>query len=183
MIDHFDLVTDFKVFYQYINALGPEVPVLRIKILDKTKLKSNHYWLMALLGKLPTLQIVKLQKSASMHCGADMYKFLLKGFTYMQQNSRSLRKIEMNGVLANSEDFLYPILKTQPTLTILKFANSGITQAESKAIGKVLADFIDVREVDLTNCKLRLEHAKDIADGIMRAKKLEVFKAGLNPDM
>lgn len=85
----------------------------------------------------------------------------------------------MNNMLTASGDYLYPILKTQPELTILKFNNmSTMHTRDSKAIGKVLADFMNIREVDVSNCGMSAANAKDIADGIMRAKKLEVFKAG-----
>lgn len=46
-----------------------------------------------------------------------------------------------------------------------------------------MADFRDIRELDISNCQLGLTSTKEIADGLMRAKKLEVLKAGNNPEM
>jgi len=63
MLEHFLVTLDFKLFYKFINDLGSEISVLRIPALDKTKLKSNHYWLMTLLGRMPNLQAVKFHRN------------------------------------------------------------------------------------------------------------------------
>ena len=55
MLEHFIVTLDFKLFYKFINDLGSEISVLRIPALDKQKLKSNHYWLMTLIGRMPSL--------------------------------------------------------------------------------------------------------------------------------
>lgn len=59
MLDYFGQSLDFKIMYKYINALGSEIPVLRVNIVKKTQLKSNNYWIMALVGKMPALQVLK----------------------------------------------------------------------------------------------------------------------------
>ena len=58
-----------------------------------------------------------------------------------------------------------------------------MTNNDAKAIGKVLADFKHIRELDLTNCGLNVNTTKDIADGLMRAKQLEIIKMGQNLSM
>lgn len=59
MQSNFDRILDFEVFYEYINKLGSQLEVLKVAILDKTKIKSNHYWMMVLLTKLTKLRVVK----------------------------------------------------------------------------------------------------------------------------
>jgi len=78
---------------------------------------------------------------------------------------------------------LYSCLKTQPEIKVLKFNNTSLLPAEAKAIGKVLADFKNIAELDISNCQLNAPKAKDIADGLMRAKKLEILKFGNNPSI
>ena len=51
-----------------------------------------------------------------------------------------------------------------------------MTREDCKAIGKVLSDFKNIRELDLSNTQISLEHSKEIADGLMRAKQLEIIK-------
>jgi hypothetical protein len=41
---------------------------------------------------------------------------------------------------------------------------------DAKAIGHVLADFKNIKELDVRNCNLTLQLVKEIADGLMRAK-------------
>lgn len=55
MLQHFVFTLDFKLFYKFINDLGSEISVLCIPAMDKMKIKSNHYWLMTLLGRMPCL--------------------------------------------------------------------------------------------------------------------------------
>ena len=76
MLAHFDISLDFKLFYKFINDLGNEISILRIPDLNKTKIKSNHYWLQALLGRLPKLRAVKFTQKTGRRLGADFFNFM-----------------------------------------------------------------------------------------------------------
>ena len=52
----------------------------------------------------------------------------------------------------------------------LKVNKGTISLEDAKAIGKILADFKCIRELDVSNCGLDTTTTKDIADGLMRAK-------------
>jgi hypothetical protein len=41
MLANLSITADFKLLYDYIEKLGPEIQVLRVGTIDKTKLKSN----------------------------------------------------------------------------------------------------------------------------------------------
>ena len=186
MLANFDKLLDFGVFYDYVNKLGDSVQVLRVRTLNKTKLKSNHYWIMVLMTKLTKLRVVKIHGSSNAYVGPDFYKFLLKGMNYMAKDGRQLQKIELNallGVSSSSGDYLYPCLKPHQNLVSLDFSNQVISTEDAKAIGKVLADFRQVRELNLTNANLNTTTTKEIADGLMRAKQLEVLILHRNPAM
>lgn len=82
-------------------------------------------------------------------------------------------KFEIQNMLGtNSADYLYQCLKTVPELRVIKFTNLILTQKDAQAIGKVLSDFKNIIEVDVTNTGLDHDKAKEIADGLMRAKQL-----------
>lgn len=186
MISNFDKILDFKVFYEYVNKIGAQQQVLRAQIIKKTALKSNHYWIMVLLSKLPNLRVLKLHGNVMAHCGPDFFKFLQKGMNYMAKEGRGLQKICMNNLLgktASSGDFLYPCLKPNTDLLSLNFSNCGLSADDAKAIGKVLADFRFIREVNLSNAGLTQSTTKDVADGLMRAKQLEILKLADNTSM
>ena len=60
MLQSFDKFLDFALFYEYVNKLGDSLEVLRVRTLNKTKMKSNHYWVMVLMTKLTKLRVLKL---------------------------------------------------------------------------------------------------------------------------
>jgi hypothetical protein len=62
LIGYFSNLLDFKILYRYLDAMASEIPVLRICVLDKTQLKSNHYYLMTIIGKMSGLKTLKLHK-------------------------------------------------------------------------------------------------------------------------
>ena len=141
---------------------------------------------MVLMTKLTKLRVVKIHGSSNAYVGPDFYKFLLKGMNYMAKDGRQLQKIELNallGVSSSSGDYLYPCLKPHQNLVSLDFSNQVISTEDAKAIGKVLADFRQVRELNLTNANLNTTTTKEIADGLMRAKQLEVLILHRNPAM
>jgi len=43
---------DFEMLYEYIKTFEKELTCIKLKFIDKSSLKSNHYWLMALIPKL-----------------------------------------------------------------------------------------------------------------------------------
>lgn len=184
MLDTLSTTCNFPLMYEYINKLGTEIPVLRVSIIEKTKLKSNHYWLMAVIGKMSALKVLKLHLPTGIKFGGEGFKFLLKGFNYMHENGRMLDKIYFNRILGqNSEEYLYPCLKQQTELQVLNFNGVVLNINDAKAIGKVLTDFKQIRELNLTDSGLVLTTVKEIADGLMRAKQLEVLKVGSNTQM
>jgi hypothetical protein len=54
---------------------------------------------------------------------------------------------------------------------------------DCKAIGKILSDFLHIKELEITNSKISDSHAKEIADGLMRAKNIEILKLRNNPSL
>ena len=51
----------------------------------------------------------------------------------------------------NSGDYLYSIIKTTPNVQVLNFKNNILSLKDCKAIGKVLSDHKNIKELDLTN--------------------------------
>lgn len=181
MLQYFPQHQDFKLFYKYIDAIGPHLHTLRVKILDKKKFKSNNYYLMALIGRLRALKVLKLHKDAIVYLGVDGFKYMQKGFKYFQESEGSLVKLQINNILgATSDEYLYACLKCLPELRILKVNDQTLSIKDAQTIGRVLSDFKNIQELDLTNCNLDQQKSKDIADGLMRAKQLQIIKMAKN---
>lgn len=109
------------MFYNYINVMGPLIHTLRLKILNKSQFKSNNYYLMALIGRLKDLKVLKIHKDSLIMLGMDGFKYLHKGFKYFSENNGQLVKLQINNILGfYSEEYLYACLKCLPELRILK---------------------------------------------------------------
>lgn len=170
MLENFLHTLDFKLFYRFLTEIGSEIQVLRIPALDKTKLKSNHYWLMTLLGRLPNLRSVKFHRGKQT-VTPDFYKFMSKGMSYMKKEGRDLKQLVFDrDMLGRAHENFYSVLKFHPNLMSLKCNNTILSIEEAKAIGKVLADFKFIKELDVSKANLDLNTSKEIADGLMRAK-------------
>ena len=128
---------------------------------------------MTLLGKLPNLKGVKLHRDNSIQTNVDYFKFLQKGMSYMAKDGHHLEMIQFENLLTRRQaesELLFSILKHHPNLICLKINRGSISMEDAKAIGKILADFKCVRELDVSNCGLDTSTTKEIADGLMRAK-------------
>ena len=102
----------------------------------------------------------------------------------MAKEGRQFEKLQMNKMLgthASPGDNLFPCMKPHQNLLSLDFSGQNLTLDDSKAIGKVLADFRQVRELNLQNAGLTDTTIKEIADGLMRAKQLEILNIADNP--
>lgn len=75
---------------------------------------------------------------------------------------------------------MYACLKCLPELRVLKLNDQAISLKDAQTIGRVLSDFKAIQEIDLTNCYLDQQKSKEIADGLMRAKQLQVIKMAKN---
>lgn len=115
-------------------------------------------------------------------CNADGYKFLTKAIGYFQKNGGKLLKYQ-HKLQGQSGEYLYQILKCNPSLIVLSFKHIFLTLHDAKAIGKVLTTFADIRELDLTDTNITVAHGKEIADGLIKAKKLEYIKIGQNKEL
>lgn len=71
-----------------------------------------------------------------------------------------------------TQDNLYPCLKCNPEIRVLNFEKYRVTAQDCKAIGKVLSDFKNIKELNMSDTYLDNVKSKDIADGLMRAKSL-----------
>jgi hypothetical protein len=136
------------------------------------------------LGRLPKLRAVKFNQKTGRRLGSDFFKFMQKGMSYMHKEGRQLEMLTFDNILgAVSKEHLFGVLKNHPNLICLKINRGTLSIDDAKAVGKILADFKCIRELDVSNSGLNLQTTKEIADGLMRAKQLEIFRAGSNPAM
>ena len=51
------------MIYEFIKTYGEHLETINFSMVDKTSLKSNNYWLMAIIPKLKNLKNIKLLAS------------------------------------------------------------------------------------------------------------------------
>lgn len=185
LVKHVQLNYNFEFIYEFVKLFKDDLTCIKLQLLDTTHLKSNNYYLMAIIPKLTKLKILKLYKDPdSLAFGKNGINFLQKAFNFFTKNGGELSKYEFgHGINSLTQDFMYAQLKQMANLQVLKITNYQIKRDESKAIGKYLSDHLSMKELDLTDTQLSTDCAKDIADGLMRAKNLEILKLANNPNL
>lgn len=74
----------------------------------------------------------------------------------MTENGRGLKKIKFHNFSGNADvgDKMYSILKQLESLKSIDLSNFSLREQETKAVGKVLAAFKGIQELNLSNCCL-----------------------------
>lgn len=170
MLRDLGLNQNFELIYEYIKTFGEHLESINFRIIDKTSLKSNHYWLMAIIPKLTKLKQFTIIAENDQPATQDMFKFLSKAFSYYQKNGGKLTKYTHRIRQPLNSALLYQVLKCIPDLQVLCFRGTYLGIQDCKDIGKVLSDFKFISELDLTDTSISKVHGKEIADGLIRAK-------------
>jgi Ran GTPase-activating protein (RanGAP) involved in mRNA processing and transport len=178
MLKYFPDHKCFKTFYNYINSMKAHITCLRVSLLDKTKFKSNNYYLQALIGRMDKVKNFKFHKDLmNNNHGLDSFKSMEKGFTYFQKSGGALEQLNFSDVVnSNVDEYFYTYFKTQPSLRVLRFSHNAFSEKNAQVLGKVLSDFKHIQELEINDCRLNVRMGREIADGLMRAKQLELLK-------
>ena len=164
---------DFEILYEYIKTFKKDLTSIKLKMIAITHLKSKNYWLMSLIPKLTSLKTLILYQNEDQYSYhyEDLYKYLAKAMAYFSKNGGALEKFHMANMSNNeNNDLLYQSFKCIKDIQILSLMGTTLTKEDGKAIGKILSDFKNIRELDLRKCQLGANNSKEIADGLMRAK-------------
>ena len=103
-------------------------------------------------------------------------KYMVKGFKYFKKNEGSIKKFVLRNVAYFQEDKFMTCLRECPDLESLHIQSSTLQLETCKNIGKILSDYKNIRELDLSFSTVYMQYAKEIADGLMRAKRIEVIR-------
>ena len=174
-LDTFPLMGDFKPLYDYLHAVNGRVKSLFLRIQYKRLLKSGYYWYMVILSKMVGLETLIISDVEN-RLGST-YKHLVKGFNNFAEKGGKLKKLFLHQCYTNYlTGGIYKILRNLPELEAIQTFGSNLGDDSGLSFGKILSENKNVRELDLSNTSYSDKVAKDIADGLMRAKMLEVLK-------
>ena len=180
-MEMFNFNPDFKKFYAMLDIIAPHAKCLSIMIILKKNIKSGYHWLTAMLSKLLSLTTLKLYTRGIAGVSPEVMKCFYKGICNFQKDGGKLRRIEFNRMPVLTDQKLLLSLRNLPDLKIIVFKGVYVSQPIAAILNKVLTDFKFIQELDLTDCKLTVPCGKEIADGLMRAKQMEIFRIGNNP--
>lgn len=160
-----------------MKLFADELESVKVNLLDTVHLKSNNYYLMSIIPKLKNLRVLKVYKQLSYAFGKNGVNFLQKALNYLTKNGGSIKKFEFgHGIDSINEDFFFGYLKQMPELIVLKINDYPLMAKDTKAIGKFLSNYNSIKELDLSRTSMSTDVAKEIADGLMRAKNIEILK-------
>jgi Ran GTPase-activating protein (RanGAP) involved in mRNA processing and transport len=174
---------DFKTFHKYLDILAPHVSCLCLLIGAKKGIKSGYHWLTSILTKLPKLTTFKLYANELYGISLEIIKCLQKGANNFVKANGKLLKLEIDRVRSLYDQKLLPFFKTFPDLRVINMNQMNVTQAIGSVLNKVLTNFKNIQELNLVDCKMDLDAGKEIADGLMRAKQLEILRIAKNPNL
>jgi Ran GTPase-activating protein (RanGAP) involved in mRNA processing and transport len=178
----FPMMDNFKSLYDYLHAVNGRVKCLFLRIQYKRSLKSGYYWYMVILSKLTSMETLIISDVEN-RLGST-YKYLLKGFSNFYTNGGKLKKLFLHQAHTSYlQGGLYKMMKNLPDLESIQTLGSNLHIEAGVAIGKILSDNKSIRELDLSDTTYYDQIAKDIADGLMRAKMLEVLKLRNNTSL
>ena len=172
---------DFKRFYSLMELISPYVKCLCIAVLPKKNIKSGYHWLTALLTGFTKLNTLKLYTKGIGGITFDVMKCLQKGMNNFKEGGGKMLKIEFDRMPVLTDQKLLVALRSIPDLRVISMKGLYVSYQIAAILNKVLTDFKFIQELDLTDCKLNVQCGKEIADGLMRAKQMEILRLSQNP--
>jgi len=182
---------NFKDFYTKLHCTAKFVTSLVIPIVSVKNIKSGHYYLTALLSHLTGLkQLQIVGPVASSQLTLPALKAISKGFNNFIKEGGVLDEIiynKFNITVSNineiSEQLWHPLRQLADIKTITIKGNNMLYFKGGKALSDIVTTHKNLRELNIINASLNDAQAKEIADGLMRAKQIEVLNLSYNTSL
>ena len=175
-IKYFRYIGDFKYLYLLLDKFEPLIQHINLYIFKNVDLKSDYNYLRAIISKLKCLKQLNL---IFIEDGSiKTIKNILKGINnYINEGG----KLDNLGIFLNSGSSMYShkdynmltIIDKLNHLKVLDLSNTRLDINSSLRIRNHLYYFKTIEVLIMQNCNLTDVMAKEIADGIMKAKSLE----------
>ena len=181
---------DFKKLYCLLERAQGVVESLCLPVIPKSHIKSGHYWMMVVLGKLTSLKhlcIYTPYKTETL--GLDGFKYLVKGLNNFKDAGGKLEKLTVIrtelGLSGQYDEKFAQTLRIVggDSLRSVSLQDVHVSKGMAMALAKLLSDNKRITELDLSKCNLGINEVKEVADGLMRAKQLQRICLAGNPNM
>ena len=179
---------NFKDFYTKLQSTSKFVTSLVIPIVSVKNIKSGHYYLTALLSHLTSLKHLQIVGPvASSQLTLPALKALNKGFNNFIKDGGVLDEIIYNrfnitqsNINEVSEQLYHPLRQLTDIKIVTIKGNNMLYFKGGKALSDIVTTHKNLRELNIINANLNDAQAKEIADGLMRAKQIEVLNLSYN---
>ena len=178
---------DFKSLYRRLDAVAPIITNLTLYITSSSSLKSGYYYLCSVLSFLKKLRVLTIQNKGLE--GSIPYKAavnLKKGFSKLNKDDESkLVKLRVKNCnflnQNNTSEAMLEIFTNIPKLVSLDLDTTNLLLLkQAKFANMVIVNHPNIRELRVVRAANTDQVAKSIADGLMRAKKLEYLQYNHN---
>jgi hypothetical protein len=174
---------DFKVLYQKLELVSEKLTTFTLYITPSNKLKSGYFYLCAVLSKLTHVKVLKLKTKYMESNPIISYKAinnLKKGFFKLAEESKTLTKIRISNCKflnqAIVSDAVLEIFSSISNLSSIELESTDLLNLkEIKIANAIIVNHPDIKELIIRGGCDNDTAAKSIADGLMRAKKLELL--------
>ena len=175
-IKFFPYIADFKELYKILDIVKKDIVHFRFTISTLGNLKSDWNYVRVVLSKLINLKyLCLLFKNA---VSIKLLKNMIKGVTNASKENSAITHLKIitnpSAYINSTKDVnLLTILDKMPSLKVLDLSNVKLDLFTSLRIRNHLYYYKIIEVLDLSGTGLNEEMAKEIADGIMKAKALE----------
>lgn len=181
-VRYLGLSANFKNLYKKCEILSKYLTSVTLYIIKADNLKSGYYYLTALLTKLTSIQNLNLKPCllADTLVGVKATKALKKGMTNFIEKGGSIKTLCFRNLVfvhdMECEESMMKFLECVPDLIALRLYKTQLLHyRSSKLISNFLTQHHEIVEIVLSNSIWDANCGKELADGLMRSKKLQVI--------
>lgn len=187
----FDQNPDFQGFYEKLEIAKEHLTVLTIPVIPLFNVKSGYYFWSQVLTKLKKLRYLEIcgLPEATNTMPIKAIRSLNKGFLGFLKEAKgqlqgiSLHNFNVSGNAAEICEKFFSPLSQMPELMSIKFTKTNLLtlQNATKTLSNIITNLKNLEELVLSQQALgNVQQAKEIADGLMRAKQLRIVNISAN---
>jgi hypothetical protein len=168
---------EFKRLYEKCDKLASYLKSISLYIIETTAIKSGYYYLTAVLGKLTHAKHMNFKPCLTTIVSIKASKAMKKGFTNLLTNNSSISSLTFRDMTWQSslevEESMYKVFECVPDLKSLSLYNAQLLfLRQGKILSHLLTTHVHIEELIIDNSLMSSEVGKELADGLMRCKKL-----------
>lgn len=173
---------DFKGMYRRLDIVSDLINNFTLYITKCKSLKSGYYFLCSVLSFLKNVKVLTLKGKGISLIPYKAIVNLKKGFCKMNKDENSqllkLKFRDCNFDLQNkSSEAVIEIFDNVPNLVSLDLENTNLFMLKERKLSNIIiVSHSNIKELRVVSSANHNDVAKGIADGLMRAKKLEYLE-------